>query len=164
MPLSINKDDYFDSNTLLFNNPSLPENYVLYIGRFSYYKGIFVLLDAIDLIDEDIPFVIAGDGELKEEVNLLVEQSKNSDTFVSCTQMDKDYKNSDNNLFDDTKISASWIKNLQQGIAQVTVNTLYYDLNTIRSFVAGLAMSRLSILQGIVEQVRQVYLKHLPKL
>lgn len=87
--------------------------------------------------------------QLKEEVNLLVEQSKNSDTFVSCTQMDKDYKNSDNNLFDDTEISKAWMKNLQQRIAQVTTNKLYYDLDTIRSFVAGLAMSRLSILQGI---------------
>ena len=87
--------------------------------------------------------------QLKEEVNLLVEQSKNSDTFVSCTQMDKDYENKDNNLFDDTEISIEWIKNLQQVIAQVTTNSLYYDLNTIRSFVAGLAMSRLSILQGI---------------
>jgi len=87
--------------------------------------------------------------QLKEEVNLLVEQSKNSDTFISCTQMDKDYRNKDNNLFDDTEISTEWIKNLQQVIAQVTTNNLYYDLNTIRSFVAGLAMSRLSILQGI---------------
>ena len=87
--------------------------------------------------------------QLKEEVNLLVEQSKNSDTFISCTQMDKDYKNPDNNLFDDTEISTSWIKNLQQVIAQVTTNTLFYELNTIRSFVSGLAMSRLSILQGI---------------
>jgi hypothetical protein len=87
--------------------------------------------------------------QLKEEVNLLVEQSKNSDTFVSCTQMDKDYKNFDNNLFDDTEISKTWMENLQQVIAQVTTNRLFYDLNTIRSFVAGLAMSRLSILQGI---------------
>lgn len=87
--------------------------------------------------------------QVKEEVKLLVEQSKNSDTFVSCTQMDKDYRNKDNNLFDDTEISKEWIKNLQQVIAQVTTNTLFYDLNTIRSFVSGLAMSRLSILQGI---------------
>lgn len=87
--------------------------------------------------------------QLKEEVNILVEQSKNSDTFISCTQMDKDYKSPDNNLFDDTELSTSWIENIQQVIAQITTNNLYYDLNTIRSFVAGLAMSRLSILQGI---------------
>ncbi|MCK4441722.1 MAG: AAA family ATPase, partial [Sulfurovaceae bacterium] len=55
----------------------------------------------------------------------------------------------DNNLFDDTEISIEWIKNLQQVIAQITTNTLFYDLDTIRSFVSGLAMSRLSILQGI---------------
>jgi len=92
VPLSINKDDYFDSNTLLFN-PSLPENYVLYIGRFSYYKGIFVLLDAIDLIDEDIPFVIAGDGELKEKIKERLHKSKKNIILIDrfLTEQEKKY-------------------------------------------------------------------------
>jgi len=46
------------------------------LGRFAYYKGLFILLEAIEKIEEDIPFVIAGDGELKEEIKRKVEKSK----------------------------------------------------------------------------------------
>lgn len=86
--------------------------------------------------------------ELKEEVNELTRQTEDKITFVSCSEMDDKYKLPSENLIQN-KITKDWLKNIQQSIAQVTENKLYYDENTIRSFIAGLAMSRFSILQGI---------------
>lgn len=44
------------------------EDYVLYLGRFSFEKGIHTLINAIDELP-DIRFVFAGNGPLEEEVN-----------------------------------------------------------------------------------------------
>ena len=86
--------------------------------------------------------------ELKEEVNELTRQTEDKITFVSCSEMDDKYKLLSENLIQN-RITNGWIKKIQQAIAQVTENKLYYDENTIRSFIAGLSMSRFSILQGI---------------
>ena len=86
--------------------------------------------------------------EIKEEVSELTRQTEGKTTFVSCSEMDDKYKLSLDNLIRN-KVTKGWIKLIQQAIAQVTENKLYYDENTIRSFIAGLSMSRFSILQGI---------------
>jgi len=86
--------------------------------------------------------------ELKEEVGELTSKTEDKTTFVSCSGMDDKYNSPSGNLIQN-KITKGWIKEIQQAIAQVTENRLYYDKDTIRSFIAGLAMSRFSILQGI---------------
>jgi hypothetical protein len=86
--------------------------------------------------------------ELKEEVDGVTKQSEDKMTFVSCSEMDKKFEEEPLNVIQNT-ISKGWINSIQQAIAQVTVYELYYDSNTIRSFIAGLSMSRFSILQGI---------------
>ena len=68
IPLSLNLNAYktkTEDSTLL---KKLPNDYVLFLGRFSYYKGIFVLLEAIEKIDDNIPFVIVGNGELYQKI------------------------------------------------------------------------------------------------
>lgn len=93
IPLSINKNDYFDENLNDIKIKDLPNDYVLFLGRFSYYKGIFILLDAIDKIEEDIPFVIVGNGELVDEIKFRITKSKKRilliDRFV--TEDEKKY-------------------------------------------------------------------------
>jgi hypothetical protein len=86
--------------------------------------------------------------ELKEEVDGVTKQSEDKMTFVSCSDMDNKFKEAPQNVIQNI-ISKGWLNNMQQAIAQITVNELYYDSNTIRSFIAGLSMSRFSILQGI---------------
>jgi len=86
--------------------------------------------------------------ELKEEVGELTKRTAENVTFVSCSDMDKEFEEAPLNESQNT-INKGWINSIQQAIAQVTVNELYYDSNTIRSFIAGLSMSRFSILQGI---------------
>jgi glycosyltransferase involved in cell wall biosynthesis len=70
---------YTQNNTLSEN---LPNDYILFLGRFSYYKGIFVLLEAIEKIDESIPFVIVGNGELHKEILDKVRSSKKNITLI----------------------------------------------------------------------------------
>lgn len=86
--------------------------------------------------------------ELKEEVSELTRQTEDKITFVSCSEMDINFKEVDNNL-SIINIYRNWIEDIQHSIARVTNEDLYYDLNTIRTFISGLAMSRFSILQGI---------------
>ena len=48
----------------------LPKRYVLYFGRFSAEKGIGTLLKAAEALP-DIPFVFAGSGPLREQVDKI---------------------------------------------------------------------------------------------
>lgn len=98
IPLSINKEEYLNKNLDYVNIENLPKNYILFLGRFSYYKGIFVLLDAIEQIHEDIPFVIVGNGELSEEIKRKINKSKKNimliDRFVTDDEKKYLLKNS----------------------------------------------------------------------
>lgn len=48
----------------------LPDNYVLYFGRFSWEKGVRTLIDACKMLPE-VDFVFAGSGEYEEDINRL---------------------------------------------------------------------------------------------
>ena len=68
--------------------------------------------------------------------------------FKGLTKIDKEYFNRGNLNLDSTNLSLSDIcKNLQIYLAKE--EKLYYDLNTLRSFIAGLSSSSLIILEGI---------------
>lgn len=49
---------------------NIPRRYVLYFGRFSTEKGIATLLKAAEALP-DIPFVFAGNGPLREQVDAV---------------------------------------------------------------------------------------------
>lgn len=74
LPLSIDTAAYKDPGG------SLPEGivagqYVLYLGRLSYYKGIRVLLEAYRGSGTDLPLVIAGEGTEATEVQRFKEHN-----------------------------------------------------------------------------------------
>jgi hypothetical protein len=78
----------------------------------------------------------------------VLDKSNAIEVFNSCIEMDEKYKNVEDINYPNKKFSKKWITIVQQKLLRRTV-PLYYDENVIRSFVAGLAMSRLNILQGI---------------
>lgn len=52
----------------------LPDKYILFIGRLSYVKNLFLLLEAFEMGKlDDIYLVIVGDGEMRD---ILIEKSK----------------------------------------------------------------------------------------
>ncbi|WBX68213.1 hypothetical protein PG910_08840 [Tenacibaculum dicentrarchi] len=135
------EDEILNISTQLNEYKSKYENQKLQIGE----KERLILEK--ETLEERIKLQQTALSELKAEVGELTKQSEDKVTFVSCSDMDETYKaeSKDNK----NKISNYWIENIQQAIAQSTNNRLYYDNNTIRSFIAGLSMSRFSLLQGI---------------
>lgn len=94
IPLSLNKSDYYRNYDLNNIDPSLldlPKGFVLFLGRLSYYKGINVLLETIEMMQDDIPFVIAGDGELRENIEEKIRRNKKRVYFIS-RQVSEDEK------------------------------------------------------------------------
>jgi len=98
IPLSIDKKEYLNKDLDYITIKDLPKDYVLFLGRFSYYKGIFVLLDAIEIINVNIPFVIVGNGKLSDEIKTRVKKSKKNilliDRFVTDDEKKYLLKNS----------------------------------------------------------------------
>lgn len=83
IPLSIDVEKYlaFKPEKDYFD---LPEKYALYIGRLSYYKGIVILLEALDILDENVNIVIAGKGEEEEKIKRYIDQKKPKNiTFIN---------------------------------------------------------------------------------
>lgn len=59
-------------------------NYILYLGRLSYYKGIEVLLDAYEMASTDMELCIVGSGEkqIEDTVREHIQKSSKVITFI----------------------------------------------------------------------------------
>lgn len=90
--------------------------------------------------------------ELRKDVDERIRRSDGVSPFPSCSQMDGD----DNlqvrvPMFDEIPDLAAFCGDLQNRVAidPMSDKVLYYSLPDIRCFLAGMAMSRLHLLQGI---------------
>lgn len=95
----------------------------------------------------------AAQKQLDEKVNGLLEKVKGTEVFPACMGMDTNDRLQDTQLTDNNESIQldEFIADLQQRVAYdpETKKELFYSLRDLRSFVAGLAMSRLHLLQGI---------------
>lgn len=91
-------------------------------------------------------------GQLRAEVDVLVKGVEGKSPFPSCSAMDA------NNGLQSTKPTTDTIRSLSDFAEDVrhrmawdpqTEKELYYSAEDVRSFLGGLAMSRLHLLQGI---------------
>lgn len=90
--------------------------------------------------------------ELRKDVDDRIRRSDGASPFPSCSQMD-----SDDNLqvrvpmLDEIPDLSAFCEDLQNRVAfdPTSGKELYYSLSDIRCFLAGMAMSRLHLLQGI---------------
>ncbi|MEZ8022145.1 AAA family ATPase [Vibrio sp. 1F255] len=87
--------------------------------------------------------------QLRDEVDELLSKQQSKSAFPALLNLDAKYRA--NALTETVPVLAEFARELQQRIAwDPTVNKeLYYRLEDIQLFIAGLAMSRLHILQGI---------------
>jgi glycosyltransferase involved in cell wall biosynthesis len=52
--------------------PSVPPQYLLFVGRLSAIKGVFPLLEAMKLVHSSIHLVMVGDGDARPELERLI--------------------------------------------------------------------------------------------
>lgn len=62
--------------------PTLGEGYVLFVGRLVPYKGVDVLLEALDRAELDVPVRIAGDGPEREALEARAREIDADVTFL----------------------------------------------------------------------------------
>ena len=90
--------------------------------------------------------------QLRQEVETLVKGVEGKSPFPSCTAMDSDrdlqeYRETDDRVLDLVKF-AHYVRH-RMAWDPDTGKELYYSEEDVRSFLGGLAMSRLHLLQGI---------------
>ncbi|QEN23702.1 Glycosyl transferase [Francisella orientalis] len=76
IPMSLNKSDYNidEENYSHWKNNIGFEKFFIYIGGLRYYKGLDVLIDAMQ--GQDYPLVIVGDGDQRDLLEQKVKQNK----------------------------------------------------------------------------------------
>ena len=106
--------------------------------------------DVIESLKSQRKLLHAAHKELQEEVEGLHRRSEARTPFPACMAMDQDSEfQSGQPLETDGLELEAFVEDLQHRIAASQPAPLFYSLPDIRSFVGGLAMGRLILLQGI---------------
>ena len=106
--------------------------------------------DLIESLKSQRQFLFAANEELRAEMDGLHSRNESQSPFPACTAMDEDpdLQSSEPSINDIPDLKA-FVEDLQHRIASDQAQRLYYTLDDLRSFVGGLAMSPLVLLQGI---------------
>jgi|JI10StandDraft_1071094.scaffolds.fasta_scaffold18654_3 hypothetical protein len=90
-------------------------------------------------------------GDLQKDVDNYTKKAEEKKTFPACSDMDKDehIQRKNNNEANIVSLLDLISKSKHRIASLEKKNPLYYADDTLRTFVSGLAMSRLTILQGI---------------
>lgn len=111
------------------------------------------LLDQKKTLESNNDLLKAALDELRKEVDERIRRADNKSIFPACTGMDTDERMQETPITDSNSSIKldEFVADLQQRVAydSETGKELFYSLRDLRSFVAGLAMSRLHLLQGI---------------
>ncbi|WAM33646.1 glycosyltransferase family 4 protein [Caldicellulosiruptor morganii] len=66
------------------------ENYIIFVGRLSYEKGIMLLLEAMKQIERKITLLVVGDGPLRQDVINFIEKNRlNNIKYLGAQKRDK---------------------------------------------------------------------------
>ena len=106
--------------------------------------------DRIESLKSQQQLLFAANEELRAEMDGLHSRNESQSPFPACTAMDEDpdLQSSEPSINDIPDLKA-FVEDMQHRIASYPPDRLYYTLDDLRSFVGGLAMSRLVLLQGI---------------
>lgn len=106
--------------------------------------------DLIESLKSQRQLLHAANKELQTEMDGLHSSNESKSPFLECTAMDENtvLQSPGSNMNDISDLEA-FVEDLQHRIASDSAPPLYYTLDDLRSFVGGLAMSPLVLLQGI---------------
>ncbi len=111
---------------------------ILAVGRLTYYKGFHDLIEAASLLPHNYEIRIVGDGELKEELQKLIEKKNLSDRIflvgsLSAGELHELYKSSDLFCFPSTHKSEAF------GVA--IIEAMSYSLPIVSCNIEGSGVS-----------------------
>ena len=106
--------------------------------------------DRIESLKSQQQLLFAANKELRTEMDDLHSRNESQSPFPACTAMDEDTAlQSPEPSMNDIPDLKEFVEDMQHRIASDPDDRLYYTLDDLRSFVGGLAMSPLVLLQGI---------------
>ena len=108
--------------------------------------------DRIASLESQRQLLQAANEELRSEIDDLLRRTEAESPFPACTAMDADSElQSSESTHEDVGNLKKFVEDLQQRIAFVPDSNqrLHYTKADLRSFLGGLAMGRLVLLQGI---------------
>ena len=107
--------------------------------------------DLIKSLNSQRQLLLKANEELRKEMDDLHSRHESQSSFPACTKMDESPKfQSPEPTLDDIPDLKAFVEDMRHRIASDDPDRpLYYTLEDLRSFVGGLAMSRLVLLQGI---------------
>ena len=111
-----------------------------------------VLRDRVTSLESQRQLLHKAHEQIRSEIDDLLSRTEARSPFPACTAMDEDSMlQSSESTSDDVGDLKEFVKDLQHRIASDPEHPepLYYTPADLRSFVGGLAMSRLVLLQGI---------------
>lgn len=107
-----------------------------------------IVRDRKDVLESRCAVLHKAGEELRAEVNALVSRSDGKSPFARCQAMDDDNElQSEISMHEDVGDLSAFVDDLRQRMAGE--RELFYTERDLRSFLGGLAMSRLILLQGI---------------
>ncbi len=82
IPIGIDLNDYpkLNKDKLIFYKNNLPKNFFLFIGKFRYYKGLHIALDAVK--NTNLKIVLAGIGNIKKELTRRIIEENISNVIL----------------------------------------------------------------------------------
>lgn len=106
--------------------------------------------DLVESLKSQRQLLFEANKELRAEMDDLYSRNERKSPFPACTAMDEDpdLQSSEPSINDIPNLKA-FVEDMQHRIASDPAGRLYYTLDDLRSFVGGLAMSPLVLLQGI---------------
>jgi glycosyltransferase involved in cell wall biosynthesis len=90
VPIGLDKSTYAQPSESVLKHwkKTVPERFFLFIGVMRYYKGLYILLDALK--DHDFPMVIVGVGPMEQELKERVKQLKLQNVYFVGALSDLD--------------------------------------------------------------------------
>ncbi|PYE54069.1 AAA family ATPase [Deinococcus yavapaiensis] len=108
------------------------------------------LRDRKDALDTQVTLLQTALRELKADVDKHITSTDGKSVFPACTSMDENLAlHAEPDLDVDAPDLAAFVREVQTRIAADRDMPRQYGLRTLRSFLGGLAMSKLHLLQGI---------------
>lgn len=129
IPMGVNTDRFYPDESLPI------EKRILFVGRLIPYKGIFILLHSMKIVQKKIPdyqLAIAGDGPLRHEIEELAKKLQINVEFLGYVPEKKLP-----NLYNSTKLTVLPSINSQEAFGMTLLESMSCGIPVVASDLPG---------------------------